>query len=130
MGQITLTFAEAENMVAYARTSGVLKREGLSTLTQFRMARLINKLTPELKPLDEKRQELIEKYGEKGEDGKLKVDDRGNATIVDRVAYEQEMTVVLKEELTIEFDALTYVCFEDSKFNGEDFLVFSKVITD
>lgn len=128
--KITLTLRDLETMVKHAGTTDVLKRKGVSTFTQFRLSKLVKIAMKEIEPLEIVKETLLEKYGEKKEDGTLNMQKNGTVVIMDIKAYNKEWKEVIDKDIEIDFEPFTFECFKDTEFNGEDFLVFGKVILD
>ena len=76
--------------------------------TSFAIARIIRNLETELETFEKTRQELIQMYGEKNDDGSLKINEDGNIIIASEniEKYNNEIQDLLNEEITIAAEPL------------------------
>ena len=76
--------------------------------TSFAIARIIRNLETELETFEKTRQELIQMYGEKNDDGSLKINEDGNIIIASEniEKYNKEIQDLLNEEITIAAEPL------------------------
>lgn len=92
---------------------GVLRKLNnmdLNIKVSYAIAKNITNIEKEFEVYDKEKNKLIDKYGEKDDDGNLKLDANGNVNIVDKENWNKEF----KELLEIEND----VCIH--KINEED----------
>lgn len=76
----------------------------------YKIAKNIMKIEEELAILNKEKQKLIDKYGEKDEDGKIKSDESGRIRILDITSWTTEYSAL--EDLQIDID-LTVIPEDD-----------------
>ena len=70
-----------ERIVNTINVLGELNNVKLPVKVAYAITKNINRINIELKPYNEERGKLIDKYGEKDKEGKLKIDEFGNIPI-------------------------------------------------
>lgn len=68
----------------------------------YAFSKNITKINRELEVYNKERQKLIEKYGEKDEEGKLKVKENGNINILDADNFNKDIKEILEIENEID----------------------------
>ena len=68
----------------------------------YAFSKNITKIDAELKAYNIEREKLLKKYGEKDEEGKLKVSEKGEVNILDRENFNKEIAELLQCESEIE----------------------------
>lgn len=98
MGQITNIF----------QTLSVLMNQNFSGATAFKVARLAREIGKEMETFDAERMKLVEKYGEKGDDGRVKTDENGNVKIMESAIQDcnAEFNELLSQEIQINAEML------------------------
>ena len=98
MGQITSIF----------QTLSVLMNQNFSGATAFKVARLAREIGKEMETFDAERMKLVEKYGEKGDDGRVKTDENGNVKIMESAIQDcnAEFNELLNQEIQINAEML------------------------
>lgn len=75
----------------------------------FIINRNLKKMEEVVKDIDENRQKLLEKYGEKKEDGTLNIDKNGNVAVEksNTVNYLMELSEIMNADIDITLDKVT-----------------------
>lgn len=89
-----------ERIVNTINVLGELNNAKLSVKVAYAITKNINKINSELKPYNEEKSKLIDKYCVKDEDGKVKVDAYGNVNIKEE--HIEDWNRDIKELLSIE----------------------------
>lgn len=90
-------------LVNVYKNLNAMKEKRLPVKLGYAIARNIRKAKDTIDSFDDERQALINQYGEKNDDGSLKVADDGNVKITDPEAFNSAMKVLLLEEVTDDF---------------------------
>lgn len=72
----------------------------------YAFSKNITKINRELEVYNKERQKLIEKYGEKDEEGKLKVKENGNINILDVDNFNKDIKEILEIETDIDIHVI------------------------
>ena len=98
MNQITSIF----------QSLSVLMNQNFSGATAFKVARLAIEIGKEMQTFDAERMKLVEKYGEKGDDGRVKTDENGNVKIMESAIQDcnAEFGELLNQEIQINVEML------------------------
>lgn len=98
MGQITSIF----------QTLSMLMNQNFSGAIAFKVARLAREIGKEMETFDAERMKLVEKYGEKGDDGRVKTDENGNVKIMESAIQDcnAEFNELLNQEIQINAEML------------------------
>lgn len=92
----------------------------------YKIAKNIMKIEEELTILNKEKQKLIDKYGEKDEDGEIKSDESGRIRILDMSSWTTEYSAL--EDLQIDIDLTTIS--EDDLLSCDNFNITpSDIIT-
>lgn len=89
-----------ERIVNTINVLGELNNAKLPVKVAYAITKNINKINTELKAYNEEKAKLIDKYGEKDKEGKLKTDEYGNVTL--KEDYIQDWNKDIAELLSIE----------------------------
>lgn len=86
--------------------------------TSFKIARILKELNNEYSTFQKSRQNLILKYGEKNENGSIKIDDEGNFKILrDNVEqFTKELEDLLATEIELNADYIDLNEIENANF--------------
>lgn len=89
-----------ERIVNAINVLGDLNNAKLPVKVAYAITKNINKINTEFKAYNEEKAKLIDKYGEKDKEGKLKADEYGNVTLKEE--YIQDWNRDIAELLSIE----------------------------
>lgn len=89
-----------ERIVNTINVLGELNNAKLPVKVAYAITKNINKINSDLKAYNEEKAKLIDKYGEKDEKGKLKVDEKGNIPLKEE--HMEEWNRDIAELLSIE----------------------------
>ena len=89
-----------ERIVNTINVLGELNNAKLPVKVAYAITKNINKINTELKAYNEEKAKLIDKYGEKDKEGKLKVDKKGNIPL--KKEHIEDYNRDIKELLSIE----------------------------
>lgn len=97
---ITVTLRELDIATPALRK---ISRSSLSAKPAFQVAKILTVIDTELKNLDKVRYELFEKYSERDEDGKIKMDDSENIMVAkDKVEdFTKEFNELMATEVSL-----------------------------
>lgn len=79
-----------------------LNNMDLNIKVSYAIAKNINKIEKELEVYNKEKAKLIDKYGEKDEEGKLKTDENGNIKIIDTENWNKDFKELLEIENEID----------------------------
>lgn len=91
-----------EKLVNSVGVLSKLNNMDLNIKVSYAIAKNINKIEKELEVYNKEKAKLIDKYGEKDEEGKLKVDEAGNIKIIDEENWNKEFKELLEIENEID----------------------------
>lgn len=83
------------------KLSGVAQKQ-LPVKVSYAISKNISKIESELKVYDKERQKLIEKYGEKDEQDKVVVDEKGQIKFKDKDSWDKDIKALLDIENEID----------------------------
>ena len=94
----------------------------------FKIARLARELDTEMKTFNEERQKIIQKYGNKDENGELIVDENGNVKFDNANIEEinQDFSSLLETELEINADKLPMDSIDEFEITPQEMLQIEK----
>lgn len=104
-----------ETLVNSVGVLSKLNNMKLNIKVSYAVAKNINKIEKELEIYNEEKAKLIDKYGEKDEEGNLKVDEAGNIEIIDKENWNKDF----KELLEIENEIDMHKINEEALFKCE-----------
>ena len=111
---------------AYRKLAG-LKEKKLPIKMSFVVSRNLKKMEEVNNDVEEKRNELIEKYGKRKEDGSLDVEENGNIKITKPNEFIAELTELLDVEMDMAFEKITESDIEKCDTDGYDKLTVDEV---
>ena len=140
---ITVKIALIEGTISHPAFEKFRKRDIPGRLSLF-LARVFHYASGKMKPYFEEKQKLIEKYGEKDENGQLKTVDSGDGqtsvrfeSIDKQIEFIKELSILQNEEITLdvnkidldkeldevamEIESLQAEGMPEEEFEGEDF---------
>lgn len=91
-----------EKLVNSVGVLSKLNNMDLNIKVSYAIAKNINKIEKELEVYNKEKAKLIDKYGEKDEEGKLKTDENGNIKIVDTENWNKDFKELLEMENEID----------------------------
>lgn len=96
----------------------------------FKIARLIRELDKEITLFDEARENIVEKYAARKEDGSIDVNEMGNIKIIEGQveACNQELGSLLNAEIEINADKIPADAFDNIEFSPSQALVIEALI--
>ena len=104
-----------------------VRKKKLPVKLSFVLSRNLKKMDEVVNDLEEKRNELIEKYGERGEDGNLLVGEKGEIKVTNANAFMNEMMEVLNADIEITLDSISEEDIEKCDRDGYDNLTVEEV---
>ncbi|WP_300386703.1 hypothetical protein [Clostridium sp.] len=93
-----------------------LNNEELSVKVSYKLAKNIKEIDKELKLVDEEKQRLINKYAEKDEEGKNKINENGTVNIVDIENWNKDYKELLEIETDLKIDKISIEDLAKSDF--------------
>ena len=106
-----------ERIVNTINTLGELNNAKLPVKVAYAITKNINKINTELKAYNEEKTKLINKYGEKDEEGKLKVDENGIIHLKEE--FIEDYNRDIKELLSIENEIDIHMIQLDDLLNSD-----------
>jgi hypothetical protein len=96
------------DVVNATETFNKIMQQSFKGSLAFKIARLARELDKEMQTFNSERQKIIQKYGEKDENGELKIDENGNVKFENSKIQEinDEFNSLLNTELEINADKL------------------------
>ena len=90
-------------------TFNAMSNKEMPIKTSFKVARIAKELDKEYQLFNETRRKAIETYGEKDENGELKIDDKGNVALIqDKIeTFSSEMSELLNNEVSLNTEPFT-----------------------
>ena len=110
----------------YTELAGV-KAKKLPVKMSFILSRNLKKMEEVVSDIDGKRNDLLGLYGEKDDNGQLKVGDNGQVKIVDPDKFMSELTEVLNADIEITLDKVSMSDVEKCDQDGYDALTVEEV---
>ncbi|WP_305153814.1 hypothetical protein [uncultured Clostridium sp.] len=105
-----------ERIVNSINILGELNNARLPIKVAYAITKNINKIDSELKAYNEEKAKLIDKYGEKDKEGKLKADEYGNVTL--KKEHIEDWNKDIKELLSIENEIEIHMIQLDDLLNS------------
>lgn len=106
-----------ERIVDSVDTLKELNNAKLPVKVAYAITKNINKIDNELKAYIEEKSKLIDKYGEKDKEGKLKIDEKGNIPL--KKEYIEDYNKDIKELLSIENEVDIHMIQLDNLLNSD-----------
>lgn len=110
----------------YTELAGI-KTKKLPVKMSFILSRNLKKMEEVVSDIDGKRNDLLGLYGEKDDEGQLKVGDNGQVHIVDPDKFMSELTEVLNADIEITLDKVSMSDVEKCDQDGYDALTVEEV---
>ena len=107
-----------------------LSKKDFKAKLAWQVARLLKSVESEIQSFNETRMNLINKYGEKGEDGQLITDEAGNCKIAPEVieTFTNELNDLLDSEVEINANKLDFAKMEDLDFTPSDMIALQPFV--
>lgn len=98
-----------QDIVNAIETFNVMSNKEMPIKTSFKVARIAKELDKEYQLFNDTRRKAIETYGEKDENGELKIDDKGNVALIqDKIeTFSAEMNELLNNEVSLNTEPFT-----------------------
>ena len=109
-----------ERIVNTIDVLGELNNAKLPVKVAYAITKNINKINSELKAYNKEKVKLIDKYAEKDEEGKLKVDENGNVPLKEE--YIEDYNRDIKELLSIENEIDIHMIKLDDLLNSNYYI--------
>lgn len=114
-------------------SSEVLRKlagESLRGRVAFQISKLLKKLEEELELFNKTRLEIIKKYGEKDENGELKIDENGNIQIKkeNTSIFNQEIVDLLDQEIEVNANLIALDDLENINFTPSEIIILMPFI--
>lgn len=124
---INITLKE---IVDSAETMRKLSQESLKGKTAYHIARLLREIDKELTLFNETRGNLIKKYGDKDENGELKVDENGicQFTSEEMEKFYSEMNDILNNIIELNANKITLDELEELDFTPSEMIILEPFI--
>lgn len=112
------------DVVNATKTFNKIMQQSFKGSLAFKIARLARELDTEMKTFNEERQKIIQKYGNKDENGELIVDENGNVKFDNTKLEEinQEFSSLLETELEINADKLPMDSIDNFEITPQEML--------
>lgn len=104
-------------------------QEKLPVKTAYWFARTLRELTEHMKPFEETRKNLLDKYGTKDKKGQL-VEKDGEFVIRNRKAFDKEFEELANQEVSIKFEGATLEQLGEADIRSIDIYNLGKLIKD
>jgi len=112
------------NVVNATETFNKIMQQSFKGSLAFKIARLARELDKEMQTFNEERQKIIQKYGNKDENGELIIDENGNVKFDNANIEEinQEFNSLLETELEINADKLPMDSIDNFEITPQEML--------
>ena len=104
-----------------------LRNKKLPVKLSFVLSRNLKKIDDVVTDLEEKRTELIEKYGDHDEQGQLVINDEGNVKIENTKDFLSELMEIYDAEVEMQFDTVLESDIEKCDQEGYDHLTVEEI---
>lgn len=120
------------DIVNTTETFNKIMQQSFKGSLAFKIARLARELDKEMKTFNDERQKIIQKYGEKDENGELKTDDNGNVKFeIDKLdEINEEFNALLNNQLEINAELLPMDKIDDFNITPQEMLNLEKFFTE
>ena len=117
-------------LVDSAETMKKLSQESLKGKTAYYIARLLREIDKELTLFNETRGNLIKKYGDKDENGELKIDENGNCQFApqEMEKFYSEMNDILNNIIELNANKITLNELEELDFTPNEMIILEPFI--
>ena len=115
-----------------SETFNTIMQQSFKGSLAFKIARLARELDKEMKTFNDERQKIIQKYGEKDENGELKADENGNVKFeIDKLdEINEEFNALLNNQLEINAELLPMDKIDDFDITPQEMLNLEKFFTE
>jgi len=112
------------DIVNATETFNKIMQQSFKGSLAFKIARLARELDKEMQTFNEERQKIIQKYGNKDENGELIIDENGNIKFdnADLIEINQEFNSLLETELEINADKLPMDSIDNFEITPKEML--------
>ena len=112
------------DVVNATETFNKIMQQSFKGSLAFKIARLARELDTEMKTFNEERQKIIQKYGNKDENGELIIDENGNIKFdnADIEEINQDFSSLLETELEINADKLPMDSIDNFEITPQEML--------
>ena len=112
------------DVVKSTETFNKIMQQSFKGSLAFKIARLARELDTEMKTFNEERQKIIQKYGNKDENGELIIDENGNVKFDNANIEEinQDFSSLLETELEINADKLPMDSIDNFEITPQEML--------
>ena len=112
------------DVVNATETFNKIMQQSFKGSLAFKIARLARELDTEMKTFNEERQKIIQKYGNKDENGELIIDENGNVKFdnADIEEINQDFSSLLETELEINADKLPMDSIDNFEITPQEML--------
>lgn len=117
---------KAGDIVALVDALGSVKDKKLPIRVELILARNAKKLADIADDIEDKRQTLVEKYGERDEDGELVIED-GRVPMIDGAAFRREYDELIETDIEVTLDRLSMEDLEKCDSDKFDSLTVEEV---
>lgn len=104
-----------------------IRNKKLPIKMSFVLSRNLKKMDEIVADLDEKRNELLERYGEHDETGQLAVSESGSVKIIEAGKFMEEMNDALNTDIELTLDMISEADIEKCDQDGYDNLTVDEV---
>ena len=104
-----------------------LRNKKLPVKLSFVLLRNLKKIDDVVNDLEEKRTELIEKYGDHDEQGQLVINDEGNVKIENTKDFLSELMEIYDADVEMQFDTVSESDIEKCDQEGYDHLTVEEI---
>lgn len=120
------------DIVNATETFNKIMQQSFKGSLAFKIARLARELEKEMKTFNDERQKIIQKYGEKDDNGELKINDDGNVKFEAGKLNEinEEFNALLNNELEINAEPLPISKIDDFNLTPQEMLNIEKFFTE
>jgi hypothetical protein len=108
---------KASDLLNFQTAFELVMQEKLDFKLSYRLSKIMRKIEPTLKALEETRLKLIEKYGERDKEGKLKQvpTPQGTMRTILKDGFQKDWQELLDQEENVEFEKIPLSLLEAEK---------------
>lgn len=109
-----------------------LAKKPMKVKAAYKTAKMLNAIEKEYQLFQDARTKLIEKYGQRGDDGNLKIDENGNYSVSNEnlIAFNKELNEMLEEKVTLNANPLNVEELEEANFTPADMIALTPFMSD
>lgn len=118
------------NIVDNINVFSELSTREMPAIIAFRMAHIVDKITKEYNTFQDVREKMIHKYGEKDENGKLKVDENNQVHFSEEntTLFNNEMIELMNTVINIDEEKIPISTFKDMYFTPAQMYLLEPLI--